>query len=117
LELAAARRSPADLAELRTTLREWAEVDVRLAPTAAGNPLVGELAGLSRALSTVGAIGLEALGFIEKGETAPETWISERNQRLAAIDRPEAEVMLAAVRPVRLLIQAAAVGNQGVFRR
>jgi hexosaminidase len=117
LERAAERRSPADLAELRATLREWAENDARLAPIAAGNPLVGELAGLSRALSAVGAIGLEALDFVEKGRTAPETWVSERNQRLAAMDRPEAEVMLAAVRPVRLLIQAASAGNQGVFRR
>jgi hexosaminidase len=115
LERAVVRRSPADLAELRTRLCEWVENDSRLAP--AGKPLTGELAGLSRALSEVGAIGLEALDFIEKGKTASEAWVSERNQRLAAIDRPEAEVMLAAVRPVRLLIQAASAGNQGVFRR
>jgi hexosaminidase len=117
LERAAVRRSPADLAELRATLREWAESDVRLAPVAAGNPLIGELTRLSRALSAVGAIGLESLDFIETGKTAPETWISERLQRLAAMDRPEAEVMLAAIRPVRLLVQAASAGNQGVFRR
>ena len=117
LERAAARRSPADLAELRATLRLWAENDARLAPIAADNPPIGELSGLSRALSAVGAIGLEALDWIETGKNAPESWVSERNQRLAAIGRPEAEVMLAAVRPVRLLIQAASAGKQGGFRR
>jgi hexosaminidase len=117
LERAAARRSPADLAELRATLREWAESDARLVPIAAGNPLIGELTGLSRELSAVGAIGLESLDLIETGKTAPEMWVSERLQRLAAMNRPEAEVMLAAIRPVRILVQAASAEKQGVFRR
>jgi hexosaminidase len=116
LERAAARRSAEDLAQLRAVLHEWAENDARLRPATGGNALVGELAGLSHSLSELGAIGLEALDWIETGKTAPETWIAERKQRVAAMDHPEAEVMLAAVRPVRLLLQAASA-KKGDFRR
>ena len=37
-------------------------------PAAAGNAFVGELAGLSRELSQLGAIGLESLDYLENGE-------------------------------------------------
>jgi hexosaminidase len=108
--------APADLAALRATLHAWAQNDARLAP-AAGNSLLRELAGISRELSLLGAIGLESLDFLESGKTAPESWIAQKKLALAAMERPSAEVMLAAVRPVRLLVEAAAKRNQGVFRR
>jgi hexosaminidase len=117
LEVDAARRVPADLAELRSMLRAWAENDSRLAPLEAGNPLIGELAGLSRKLSEVGTIGLEALDFVETGKAAPAAWSAERLRRLASMSGPDAEVSLAAVRPVRALVEAASAANQGVFRR
>jgi hexosaminidase len=120
LEQSARRLAPADLAKLRGTLQAWVQNDATLAP--AGNVFLGELTGLSHQLSQVGAIGLESLDYLESGKTAPESWIAQKKQVLAAMDRPSAEVMLAAVRPVRLLIEAASkrnqgVLNQGVFRR
>jgi hexosaminidase len=117
LEQAARELTPADLADLRVTLHEWAQNDARLAPAASGNTFLRELAPLSRELSQLGVIGLESLDFLESGETAPDSWIAQKKQALAAMDRPSAEVMLAAVRPVRLLIDAASKRNQGVFRR
>jgi hexosaminidase len=117
LERAARELGPADLATLRATLHEWAQNDARLAPAIAGNGLLRELAPLSRELSQLGAIGLESLDYLESGKTAPDSWIAQKKQALAAMDRPSAEVMLAAVRPVRLLIDAASKRNQGVFRR
>ncbi len=120
LEQSARRLAPADLAKLRGTLQAWAQNDAALAPD--GNVFLRELTGLSRQLSQVGAIGLESLDYLESGKTAPESWIAQKKQVLAAMDRPSAEVMLAAVRPVRLLVEAASkrnqgVLNQGVFRR
>jgi len=117
LERAARGLAPADLAALRATLRAWAENHARLAPAAAGNAFLGELSGLSRQLSQLGAIGLESLDYLENGRTAPESWIAQEKQTLAAMERPSAEVALAAVRPVRLLVDAASKRNQGVFRR
>ena len=98
-------------------MHAWAENDARLAPAAAGNAFLRELTGLSRELSQLGAIGLESLDYLENGKTAPESWIAQKKQVLAAMERPSAEVMLAAVRPVRLLVEAASKRNQGAFRR
>jgi hexosaminidase len=116
LEQSARRLGQADLAALRGTLHAWADNDAVLAP-ASGSVFLGELAAVSRQLSQLGAIGLESLEYLETGKTAPEGWIAQKKELLAAMDRPTSEVMLAAIRPVRLLIEAASKRNQGVLRR
>src|SRR5260370_12457497 len=68
LEQAARGLTPADLAALRATMRAWVENDARLAPVA-GNAFVGELAGLSRALSQLGASGRESLDYLANRKT------------------------------------------------
>jgi hypothetical protein len=41
---------------------------------------------------------------MESGKSVSENWISEKKQILDKLDRPIAEVRLAAVRPVRILL-------------
>jgi hypothetical protein len=82
-------------------LTAWAENVSRLQAS-------GELAGLSKNLSILGSIGLRALEYIQPGQTAPAGWIEQQMMLLKDIERPEAEVNLAAVRPVRILLEAAA---------
>jgi hexosaminidase len=89
--------SPAALAELEVRFAEWSENDVT-------SP--AELASLSRNLSTVGSLGLKALGYLKGGTSAPEGWVSQQIQVLDEARKPNAEVVLAAVRPVRLLLEA-----------
>ncbi len=86
--------SAAELAELRSTLTAWAENDSRLQPS-------GELAGLSKNLSILGSIGLQALEYLRTGQAPPAGWIDQQMALLKQMDKPEAEVNLAAVRPVR----------------
>jgi hexosaminidase len=88
----------ADLPTLRATFSAWAENDARFQPLA-------ELRPLSKNLSALGAIGLHALSFLESGKAAPDKWIAERQHELDAMSKPEAEVALAAIRPVRLLLE------------
>jgi hexosaminidase len=90
-----------DMAELRATLSAWAENDARLQPT-------GELAGLSKNLSTLGSIGLRALEYLQSAQPAPKDWIEQQRAALSQMERPAAEVSLAAVRPVRILVERAA---------
>ena len=90
-----------ELAELRSILTAWAENDSRLQPP-------GELAGLSKNLSILGSIGLRALEYLQPGQTPPSGWIEQQIALMKDIERPEAEVNLAAVRPVRILLEAAA---------
>ncbi len=93
--------APAEMSELRVTLTAWAENDVRLKAT-------GELIPLSRNLSILGSIGLRTLEYLRTGRPAPDSWIPQQMQVLDKIEKPEAEVTLAAVRPVRMLLHVAA---------
>jgi hypothetical protein len=55
----------------------------------------------------MGNIGIQALKYIESGHSAPDNWIAEQRRLLVEMEKPKAEVMLAAVRPVKLLLDAA----------
>jgi hexosaminidase len=91
--------SPAALAELEVTLMAWSENDSRLKPPP-------ELASLSRNLSALGSIGQRALEYLKTGTAAPDAWVSSQMKVLKEMEQPSAEVILAAVRPVRLLLEA-----------
>ncbi len=107
LELAADARTRGDLARLRAQFTEWVANDAQFQPTVAGNSLLAELVPLSQNLKTVGQIGLRALDYLESGTAAPADWVARQNQTLAALSQPVAQVILAAVRPVQALVNAA----------
>jgi len=86
-------------ADLRATFRLWAENDRQLARLG-----VAELNGLSKDLSALGAIGLQALDYADSGKPAPEPWVAEQKRLLDRMEKPNAEVRLAAVRTVRAVL-------------
>jgi hexosaminidase len=112
-----AAADPAELAELRARFRQWADNDARLEPLAGGNAFVSELQSLSRNLAAVGAMGLRALEYLEAAQTAPEEWVAEQKKALDAMEKPNAEVVLAAVRPVRLLLNAVSRTGNKISKR
>src|SRR5207249_3916522 len=56
--------------DLRTTFQVWVDNDRRVH--------IDELRSLSKNLATLGAIGLEALNYLESGKPAPPNWVSEK---------------------------------------
>jgi hexosaminidase len=112
MELAARRISTApdpsasDMAQLRAVLTAWAENDARLQPK-------GELAGLSKNLSTLGSMGLRTLEYLSSGQVPADGWIERQLAVLGELEKPLAEVKLAAVRPVRILVEALAPRHPG----
>jgi hexosaminidase len=94
-------KPPREIAELRATLVEWAENAARLHAQ-------GELAGLSTNLSASGSIGLEALEYLRLGQAPPVGWMEKQLAALNEMEKPAAEVNLAAIRPVRILVEGAA---------
>jgi hexosaminidase len=108
LELAATRfvasRDGADSALLREQFARWAAIDARFQPLAEGNALLVELKPLSKDLSSLGAMGLKILDYLGGGQPAPADWILAQNQELTRIQKPNAEVTLAAFRPVKVLL-------------
>jgi hexosaminidase len=103
-DVAAMPENSSAAAELRVTLAEWAASATRLQPVAKDNALVAELLPLAENLAATGQIGLHALEYIDRGAPAPAGWVEQQNRELDRLERPVAEVRLAAVRPVRLLL-------------
>jgi hexosaminidase len=87
--------------QLRATFTLWT-----LSPEfiSQDNYLLAEVASVARDLAEVGAIGLQILDQMKSGNAATENWIIEKKQLLDKLEQPRAEVRLAAVRPVRDLL-------------
>jgi hexosaminidase len=96
----------AEAVEARLVFNEWNLNDARLRPVLASSFLLQEVRPLSEDLSRTGQIGLRALQYLESGEKAPGEWLRQQIAELNRIEQPKAEVVLAAVRPVRVLLEA-----------
>jgi len=95
---------PADLATLRAVFSVWAANDVRFQALAEANGLLEEVKPLSKDLSALGAMGLEILDYLGAGKPAAADWVAVRTRELTRIQRPNAEVLLAGTRPVKVLL-------------
>jgi len=70
--------------------------------------LLQEDVPLSQNLSAVGAAGLQALDYLDKGQSAPDAW---KTQQLAAIEQAklrQADLLLMVVAPIQQLVEASA---------
>ena len=104
-------------AELRAAFTRWSDLETRLQLGAENDSFLTELLPRAHDLSSLGSIGLRAVDFLMKGQAAPADWLQERNAELDRIEKPAAEVKLAGVRPVRLLLSKLApqaIANTGV---
>jgi hexosaminidase len=97
---------------IRQQLLTWAMTPVALHELAPGNYLLTDLLPVAENLGHVGDIGIKALDFLDKRQAPPEGWAASQLQALTEYEKPKAEIRLAAVRPVRLLVEALAA-NQG----
>jgi len=98
---------PLERDQLREAFSSWRDNHQRLLPVLTSNYLLREVEPLSEYLSKIGAIGLQALEFIQAGKPAPPNWVQERITILDSMAHPNTEVVLAAVRPVRILLERA----------
>ena len=111
MELAAKRLvskagQPGDEAFLREQFTRWAANDPRFQELANGNALLAELKGLSKDLSALGAAGLQLLDA-QAGKPLPASWIAQEQTEMTRLSKVQVEVILAAYRPVKLLLDAA----------
>jgi hexosaminidase len=92
----------AEIAELRAAFTGWAANDGQVPE----NFLTAELVPLSRNLSNLGSIGLRALEYLTDGKPASPDWVAQQMHSIEGMEKPVAEVQLAATRPVRILVNA-----------
>jgi hexosaminidase len=95
----------ADLATLRAVFSVWAANDVRFQTLAEDNALLAEVKPLSKDLSALGTMGLEILDYVESGKSAAAEWVAAQTREITRIERPNAEVLLAGTRPVKVLLE------------
>ena len=106
--LLAGQASAEEKSAIRRWLAIWRDNDALLAPTLKSSFLLQEDVELSQNLSRVAAIGLQALDVLDG---RPPADASSRAQQLTALDeaaKPQAELLLRIVEPVRKLVQASA---------
>jgi len=111
LELAASKfaadpkASAAEAAALRRAFSLWAANDARFQELAVENPLLEELKPLSRDLAALGTAGLTLLDGLEKGQPPTAAFIAEQTREIARMEKPAAELNLAATRPIKALLK------------
>jgi hexosaminidase len=93
---------------IRARLQEWQGIEVRLRPLLERNELLRETVPLAGEASALAAAGLEALGFLEQGVAAPESWWTARAPLLEREKRPATGLEVAYRPSIRRLMQAAA---------
>jgi len=99
---------PADIATMRAVFNVWAANDAHFRSLAEGNALLEEVKPLSKDLSAAGTMGLAILDYWGANKPAPAEWIAAQSKELARMEKPTAEVLLAAVRPVKILLDGLA---------
>ncbi len=102
----------ADAAVLREQFTQWAANDARFQALAGDNGLLGEVKPLSADLSSLGAAGLRILDAWNTGAALPADWLTQENTEIGRMLKPyPSEVILAAARVLKPLLDAAAKGN------
>lgn len=93
-------------AQIRSWLVTWRDNDARLHPVLEQSFVLREDAPLSKNLSALGASGLQALDYLDKGQTPPDSW---KTQQMAVIEQAktrQADMLLMVVAPVQQLVEA-----------
>ncbi len=109
----AARGSAGDMELLRRSFTLWESNRKALDSLIAANPALQEIGPVADAVARTGALGLEAMDYLQAGRAATEGWIARRKSELDRCAQPRAELVTAAARPVRLLLDAIELRTRG----
>jgi hexosaminidase len=106
-DIAAGKGSPEEWKFVGDWLHAWHDNDSKLAPTLAGSELTAELAPLSRTVSKVAGVGLEALDALKNHHAMAADAKQSAGETLKAAKKPQA-VLLDKIAPaVEVLVNAA----------
>jgi hexosaminidase len=92
--------------QVRKLLTQWRDNQTNLQPLENESFLLKEIVPLSQDLSTVATIGLQALGYLDRGERPSDTWAPQQFASLEQAQKPKAQLLLMVTAPVQKLIEA-----------
>jgi hexosaminidase len=95
-------------AEIRGQLTRWRDNDAALEPLLQNSALLKELAPVSQSLASLGAAGLQALEYLDKGEKAPDAWKTQTLAMIEQAKKPQADLLIAVVPAVESLVETSA---------
>jgi len=93
--------------QIRMWLILWANNDTHLQPLLQSSFLLQEDAPISANLSAVASAGLQALDYLDKSQTAPDSWRSQQQSLIDNAKKPTAGLLLMIGAPVQQLVNAA----------
>jgi hexosaminidase len=99
-------KDQAAAAQIRAQLTLWRDNDARLRPLLQDSSLLQEVSPISQNLAMLGAAGLQALDYLDRGQTEPDLW---KTQQMAVIDqarKPVAGLLLMVIAPIQQLVEA-----------
>jgi len=94
-------------AQIRTWLSTWRDNDAKLRPLDQ-TFLLKEDVPLSQDLSGLGSGGLQALDYLDKGQTAPDSWKAQQIALIEQAKKPMADMLLMVAAPIQQLVEAGA---------
>lgn len=99
------RRAESDV---REQLIQWRENDGQLEPMIAKSAVLKELTPVSQNLSALGAAGVQALDFVDRGEKPPADWTTQTLAMIQKASDPQAYVFIAVAPAIQALVNASA---------
>ncbi len=106
--LAAGTAKPGTEAWLRNILSRWRDNQVELQPQFEKSALLKDVALVSQSLATLGAAGLAALDYVDRGEPAPPASVTEQLALVEQAGKPQSQMLITVAPSVGKLIQASA---------
>ena len=103
----AGRVEAQDRPVIKTWLTLWRDNDARLRPALEKSALLAEDVAVSRDLSQLGSVGLQALDFIERKKRPPAAWMEEQRKYLDSVKKLRLELSIAIVPSIQKLVEQA----------
>ena len=94
-------------AQIRTWLMLWRNNDLKLRPLLQQSSLLQENTPISQNLAMLGAAGLQALDYLDKGQPEPDLWRTQQQAVIEQAKKPVAGLLLVVTTPIEQLVQAA----------
>jgi len=107
-ELLGGAAKPGSEVRVRNLLSRWRDNQVELQPQFEKSLLLKEVAPISQNLSALGAVGLTALDYLDRGEPAPPAWVATQLALVEQAGKPQAQLLIMVAPSVEKLIRASA---------
>ena len=107
-ELLGGAAKPGSEARVRNLLSRWRDNQVELQPQFEKSLLLKEVAPISQNLSALGAAGLAALDYLDRGEPAPPAWVATQLALVEQASKAQAQLLIMVAPSVEKLIRASA---------